>query len=103
MDPQNLTPNPFPLGKGNRTRRGSALSPLTSSNRGAAPHLVFSFPVTGCRGHPCRRRCGTHRGFHIQSSVSSSPDRRPPSAFPDLLISTPKFAQPSVPERRPRP
>src|SRR5271156_6384531 len=28
---------------------------------------------TGCRGHPCRRRCGTHRGFHIQLVLSPSP------------------------------
>ena len=20
---------------------------------------------TGCRGHPCRRKCETHRGFHV--------------------------------------
>ena len=25
------------------------------------------FLITGCRGHPCRRKRETHRGFHIQS------------------------------------
>ena len=31
---------------------------------------------TGCRGHPCRRRCGTHRGFHVNRSAVRSPSPR---------------------------
>src|SRR5580658_9916272 len=38
VDPQNLTPDPFPLGKGNRTRREDRPFPLlTSSNRDQEP------------------------------------------------------------------
>jgi hypothetical protein len=25
-----------------------------------------TFLISGCRGHPCPRRCGTHGGFHIK-------------------------------------
>src|SRR5271154_5258574 len=32
-------------------------------------HLGYaSFLKTGCRGHPCRRKRETHRGFHIKLS-----------------------------------
>src|SRR5271154_2306947 len=31
------------------------------------------FPITGCRGHPCPGRRGTHGGFHIQSRSSLAP------------------------------
>src|SRR5208282_2400548 len=33
---------------------------------GAAPANGGRGPNTGCRGHPCPRRCGTHGGFRIQ-------------------------------------
>jgi hypothetical protein len=29
---------------------------------------ISRFPITGCRGHPCRRKRETHGGFHIQSN-----------------------------------
>ena len=57
------------------------------------------FSITGCRGHPCRRKRETHRGFHC--------DKVPPvPIFPfliHLLIFTPKIALTFAPERRPRP
>ena len=41
----------------------------TASCASASPVKVFvTEPIsnTGCRGHPCRRKRETHRGFHIQ-------------------------------------
>src|SRR5258708_9443482 len=32
------------------------------------------FFFTGCRGHPCPRRCGTHGGFRIKSSDLPFPE-----------------------------
>src|SRR3984893_10473685 len=33
--------------------------------KGRLRHFALFF-FTGCRGHPCRRKRETHRGFHIQ-------------------------------------
>ena len=63
LQPYNLTPGPFPSGKGSRKWRGPA--PKNPSNRGEAPHLCLN---TGCRAQPCRRKRETHRGFHIKLS-----------------------------------
>src|SRR5579862_33172 len=30
---------------------------------------ILRFPFTGCRGHPCRRKRETHRGFHYNYSA----------------------------------
>ena len=37
---------------------------------------------TGCRGHPCRRKRETHRGFHIRLVITSTPRRRAASPAP---------------------
>src|ERR1700684_4569093 len=44
------------------------ISEKRSSKQGRSP---ASFLTTGCRGHPCPRRCGTHGGFHIKSFLRS--------------------------------
>ena len=66
MRSRNLTPNPFPRGKGNNREECIRLFPFHLSNRGEAPHLLFL--NTGCRAQPWRRKRETHRGFHIKLS-----------------------------------
>src|SRR5258708_3349592 len=48
-----------------KIRRGLE-SESTSSNKPSngdeVPHL---FLILRCKGYPCRRKCETHRGFHI--------------------------------------
>jgi hypothetical protein len=66
--PGNLTPNPFPSGKGNRIvgsnlfRAEGEPDLFECEQKGVLAILRL---VTGCRGHPCRRKRETHRGFHI--------------------------------------
>jgi hypothetical protein len=71
---------PFPMRKGGtEAEGGSAL--IFQGGREAEGGTVLSFKGeqrrrvarsclstlnTGCRGQPCRRKCETHRGFHIQ-------------------------------------
>ena len=49
-------------------KRRLELAPIGNLRAKCRPrHFALSiFPFTGCRGHPCPRRCGTHGGFHIQ-------------------------------------
>ena len=58
---------------------------------------ILRFPVTGCRGHPCRRKCETHRGFHFQSSSPASAaalaEGRP---YPPRLTDRPLRAPPPL-------
>jgi len=57
IDAKNLTPNPFPSGKGNK---------IVESNLFLSRKGIPDFKKnTGCRGYLCPRRCGTHGGFRI--------------------------------------
>src|SRR5271163_3768879 len=70
---RNLDPHP-PLRVGlSLTGRGK--KGPNPSNRDEVPHL--SFLNTGCRGHPCPRRCGTQAGSTLNQLPPSSLPPRP--------------------------
>ena len=50
------------------TRRQQRETHPNKFEQGRSP---ASFLFTGCRGHPCRRKRETHRGFHFQLSSRS--------------------------------
>ena len=62
--PQVRVSSPHAVGK---LSRGDG-SAVLSRWQGQRPPTAGGLNI-GCRGHPCRRKCETHRGFHIQSSV----------------------------------
>src|SRR5258708_2862571 len=52
------------------------LFPLTFE-QGRSPASVL---ITGCRGHPCPRKCETHGGFHYNKFLG--PKNLTPNPFP---------------------